>query len=162
MEQVLGILNKIIQKQLILSKYILLYSLSLFAHPTTTFFKERGRAALFWEQLFVSTSFSYATFPGRFGHGHSQTDTPAEDPDGAAAAATKAWPCGHGKAAAMRHTDCCAGGNPTTSDVQALMVSERTKGLLLEIKILLEMFKLCYGSRCRHCLAWVRMTKSGH
>lgn len=42
-----------------------------------------------------------------------------------------------------------------------LQCQKRTQGLLLEIEVLPEMLKLRYGSRCRHCLVWMQMTKSG-
>lgn len=59
------------------------------------------------------------------------------------------------------HMESCTGENQTTPAVWAFMVSEKNPGTPLEIKVLPEMLKLHYRSRCKHCLVWMQMTKSG-
>lgn len=56
------------------------------------------------------------------------------------------------------HRESCTGENQTTPAVWAFMVSEKN---LLEIEVLPEMLKSHYRSRCKHCLVWMQMTKSG-
>lgn len=79
-EQVLGILNEITQKQLILIKYILQYSLSWLAHPTTTSSKESRQACFVKGSLYEHAS-AMPQSPAGFGW-RPGTEHPRQGPEG--------------------------------------------------------------------------------